>query len=136
MCSVTELIGERQVRRSFTGSIRAQLRLHQLGTGRRPQLMPAASTSIRRIWHPVLVRGRGARVEDVDGNWFVEYGMGLRSVTLGHAAVPALQGPEATGLAAYLAVADAYASGTPYESWCGRGRCWPRPSTRCRLKPV
>ena len=26
----------------------------------------------------------GARVEDLDGNWFVEYGMGLRSITLGH----------------------------------------------------
>ena len=34
---------------------------------------------------PILVRGRGARVEDLDGNWFVEYGMGLRSITLGHA---------------------------------------------------
>ncbi|CAN7490928.1 glutamate-1-semialdehyde 2,1-aminomutase [Terrabacter sp. LjRoot27] len=33
---------------------------------------------------PVLVRGEGARVLDLDGNWFVEYGMGLRSVTLGH----------------------------------------------------
>jgi len=33
---------------------------------------------------PILVRGRGARVEDLDGNWFVEYGMGLRSITLGH----------------------------------------------------
>ncbi|MGI9064538.1 MAG: glutamate-1-semialdehyde 2,1-aminomutase [Pseudonocardiaceae bacterium] len=33
---------------------------------------------------PVLVRGSGARVWDADGNWFVEYGMGLRSVTLGH----------------------------------------------------
>ena len=32
---------------------------------------------------PVLVRGEGARVWDVDGNEFVEYGMGLRSVTLG-----------------------------------------------------
>jgi glutamate-1-semialdehyde 2,1-aminomutase len=33
----------------------------------------------------VLVRGRGCRVWDADGNEFVEYGMGLRSVTLGHA---------------------------------------------------
>ena len=37
---------------------------------------------------PILVRGRGARVEDLDGNWFVEYGMGLRSVTLGHGYEP------------------------------------------------
>ena len=32
----------------------------------------------------VLVRGDGCRVWDVDGNAYVEYGMGLRSVTLGH----------------------------------------------------
>ncbi|MGI9587317.1 MAG: glutamate-1-semialdehyde 2,1-aminomutase [Dietzia maris] len=37
---------------------------------------------------PVLSRGRGARVWDVDGNEYVEYGMGLRSVTLGHAFAP------------------------------------------------
>ncbi|MFI6389185.1 glutamate-1-semialdehyde 2,1-aminomutase [Nonomuraea sp. NPDC050547] len=39
---------------------------------------------------PVLVRGSGARVWDADGNCFVEYGMGLRSVTLGHAYRPVL----------------------------------------------
>ncbi|MFI9555999.1 glutamate-1-semialdehyde 2,1-aminomutase [Nonomuraea endophytica] len=39
---------------------------------------------------PVLVRGLGARVWDADGNCFVEYGMGLRSVTLGHAYRPVL----------------------------------------------
>ncbi len=33
----------------------------------------------------VLVRGCGCRVWDADGNEFTEYGMGLRSVTLGHA---------------------------------------------------
>ncbi|MGZ3587158.1 MAG: glutamate-1-semialdehyde 2,1-aminomutase [Candidatus Limnocylindrales bacterium] len=34
---------------------------------------------------PVIERGDGCRVWDVDGNVFLEYGMGLRSVTLGHA---------------------------------------------------
>jgi glutamate-1-semialdehyde 2,1-aminomutase len=33
----------------------------------------------------VIVRGEGCRVQDVDGNEFIEYGMGLRAVTLGHA---------------------------------------------------
>jgi glutamate-1-semialdehyde 2,1-aminomutase len=33
----------------------------------------------------VIVRGRGCHVWDADGNEFVEYGMGLRAVTLGHA---------------------------------------------------
>jgi glutamate-1-semialdehyde 2,1-aminomutase len=34
---------------------------------------------------PIIVRGRGCRVWDVDGNDFIEYGSGLRAVTLGHA---------------------------------------------------
>ena len=33
----------------------------------------------------VMARGEGCRVWDVDGNEFIEYGMGLRAVTLGHA---------------------------------------------------
>ncbi len=33
---------------------------------------------------PFIQRGHGCRVWDVDGNEFIEYGMGLRSVTLGH----------------------------------------------------
>ncbi|MCD2192377.1 glutamate-1-semialdehyde 2,1-aminomutase [Actinomycetospora endophytica] len=37
---------------------------------------------------PVIERGLGARVWDADGNEFVEYGMGLRAVTLGHAYAP------------------------------------------------
>lgn len=32
-----------------------------------------------------ISRGEGCRVWDLDGNEFIEYGMGLRSVTLGHA---------------------------------------------------
>jgi glutamate-1-semialdehyde 2,1-aminomutase len=32
-----------------------------------------------------IARGLGCRVWDIDGNEFIEYGMGLRSVTLGHA---------------------------------------------------
>jgi glutamate-1-semialdehyde 2,1-aminomutase len=34
---------------------------------------------------PYLVRGCGCHVWDVDGNELIEYGMGLRAVTLGHA---------------------------------------------------
>ncbi|WP_420457125.1 glutamate-1-semialdehyde 2,1-aminomutase [Rubrivirga sp.] len=37
-------------------------------------------------WMPVVIdRGEGAFVWDLDGNRFIEYGQGLRSVTLGHA---------------------------------------------------
>ncbi|EHR48896.1 glutamate-1-semialdehyde aminotransferase [Saccharomonospora marina XMU15] len=34
---------------------------------------------------PVISHGRGAQVWDVDGNRYLEYGSGLRSVSLGHA---------------------------------------------------
>ncbi|MEW6601460.1 MAG: glutamate-1-semialdehyde 2,1-aminomutase [Nitrospirota bacterium] len=37
---------------------------------------------------PYIVRGAGCHVWDVDGNEFIEYGMGLRAVTLGHAYNP------------------------------------------------
>ena len=67
----------------FQRSVQAQDRLHDLVPGgahtyaRGPDQFPEGMA-------PVLVRGHGARVEDVDGNVFVEYGIGLRSVTLGH----------------------------------------------------
>ena len=38
-----------------------------------------------------LVRGEGCHVWDVDGNEFIEYGMGLRAVTLGHAYGPVVE---------------------------------------------
>ncbi|HEY7681320.1 MAG TPA: glutamate-1-semialdehyde 2,1-aminomutase [Gemmatimonadales bacterium] len=34
---------------------------------------------------PFIARGHGCHVWDVDGNQFIEYGMGLRAVALGHA---------------------------------------------------
>ena len=40
---------------------------------------------------PVVVRGEGCRVWDVDGNALLEYGMGLRAVTLGHAYPPVVE---------------------------------------------
>jgi glutamate-1-semialdehyde 2,1-aminomutase len=40
---------------------------------------------------PFLVRGRGCHVWDADGNEFIELGMGLRAVTLGHAFEPVLE---------------------------------------------
>ncbi|CAN5362085.1 glutamate-1-semialdehyde 2,1-aminomutase [soil metagenome] len=39
---------------------------------------------------PYIVRGKGCRIWDVDGNEFIEYGMGLRSVVLGHAFGPVI----------------------------------------------
>ena len=37
-----------------------------------------------------IARGLGSHVWDIDGNEFIEYGMGLRSVTLGHAYPPVI----------------------------------------------
>ena len=38
-----------------------------------------------------IARGKGCHVWDVDGNEFIEYGMGLRAVTLGHAFDPVVE---------------------------------------------
>ncbi len=40
---------------------------------------------------PVLERGAGCRVWDLDGNEYVEFGSGLRSTTLGHGFAPVLE---------------------------------------------
>jgi len=42
-----------------------------------------------------IVRGKGCHVWDVDGNEFIEYGMGLRAVTLGHAFDPVIEAAHA-----------------------------------------
>lgn len=40
---------------------------------------------------PFIVRGRGSHVWDVEGREYIEYGMGLRAVTLGHAFAPVVE---------------------------------------------
>ena len=40
---------------------------------------------------PFIARGKGCHAWDLDGNEFIEYGMGLRSVTLGHAFEPVVE---------------------------------------------
>jgi glutamate-1-semialdehyde 2,1-aminomutase len=37
---------------------------------------------------PIIEKGKGCHIWDVDGNKYIEYAMGLRSVTLGHAYEP------------------------------------------------
>ena len=48
-------------------------------------------TSIPEGMAPVIDRGLGCQVWDVDGNEFIEYGAGLRAVTLGHAFPPVIE---------------------------------------------
>ena len=40
---------------------------------------------------PFIVRGSGCRAWDIEGREFIEYGMGLRAVTLGHAFEPVVE---------------------------------------------
>jgi len=66
-------------------------RSHQLSARLRSLIPGGAHTYAKGIdQYPefaphVLARGRGCHVWDIDGNEFIEYGMGLRAVTLGHA---------------------------------------------------
>ncbi|ETD30538.1 glutamate-1-semialdehyde 2,1-aminomutase [Williamsia sp. D3] len=69
--------------RSFALSTEMQTRLHAVIPGG-AHTYARGSDQYPEQMAPVLVRGQGARVWDVDGNEYVEYGMGLRSVTLGH----------------------------------------------------
>lgn len=72
---------------SFVRSARLQARLHDVVPGG-AHTYARGSDQYPEHMTPILVRGKGARVWDVDGNEFVEYGMGLRSVTLGHGYAP------------------------------------------------
>ncbi|MBJ7338660.1 glutamate-1-semialdehyde 2,1-aminomutase [Mycolicibacterium sp.] len=71
----------------FDESRRLQDRLHEVIPGGAHTYARGADQYPEHIT-PILTRGKGARVWDVDGNCYVEYGMGLRSVTLGHGYQP------------------------------------------------
>ncbi|MBB2989448.1 glutamate-1-semialdehyde aminotransferase [Mycolicibacterium iranicum] len=87
----------------FARSRQLQQRLHDLvpggahtyarGADQYPEFMPA-----------VLTRGEGCRVWDADDNEYVEFGMGLRAVTLGHGYAPVV-----------AAAADAMARGLGFS---------------------
>ncbi len=70
-------------RRVFARSAAAQRELHALIPGG-AHTYARGSDQYPENMAPVIVRGAGSRVQDLDGNWFVEYGMGLRAVTLGY----------------------------------------------------
>ncbi|WP_029430342.1 glutamate-1-semialdehyde 2,1-aminomutase [Blastococcus sp. URHD0036] len=92
-----------QADRTFTTSIAMQDRLHELVPGG-AHTYARGSDQYPEGMAPVVARGEGAHVQDVDGNWYVEYGMGLRSVTLGHAYAPVVE-----------AVTDAARSGVNFS---------------------
>ncbi|BBX34562.1 glutamate-1-semialdehyde 2,1-aminomutase [Mycolicibacterium mageritense DSM 44476 = CIP 104973] len=73
--------------RSFAQSNRVQARLHDVVPGG-AHTYARGSDQYPENMSPVLVRGAGCHVWDADGNEYVEYGMGLRAVTLGHGYPP------------------------------------------------
>src|SRR5215213_2941512 len=75
---------------SFERSAALQQRLHDLVPGGAHTFARGADQFPEGM-APVIVEGRGARVLDADGNWFVEYGSGMRAVTLGHGYEPVVE---------------------------------------------
>ena len=84
-----QMQAEKRVARKLTESRRLQERSHAIipggshtyakGDDQFPEQAPG-----------FIARGKGCHVWDVDGNEFIEYGMGLRAVTLGHAFEPVI----------------------------------------------
>jgi len=74
----------------FEKSLKLQKKIHKLipggahtyakGDDQYPEFMP-----------PIIAKGKGCRVWDLDGNSYIEYNMGIRSVTLGHAFEPIIK---------------------------------------------
>jgi glutamate-1-semialdehyde 2,1-aminomutase len=74
----------------FDASLALQKRFHEVipggshtyakGDDQFPEFMP-----------PYIVRGSGSHVWDADGNEYIEYGSGLRAITLGHAYKPVVE---------------------------------------------
>ena len=70
----------RELRRRLKNCIPGGAHTYAKGDDQFPELSPG-----------VIARGSGCHVWDVDGNEFIEYGMGLRAVTLGHAYPPVVE---------------------------------------------
>jgi glutamate-1-semialdehyde 2,1-aminomutase len=68
----------------FTRSREANKRLHDMVPGG-AHTYAKGEDQYPEGMAPVMSHGRGAHVWDVDGNRYIEYGSGLRSVSLGHA---------------------------------------------------
>ncbi|MFI6679320.1 glutamate-1-semialdehyde 2,1-aminomutase [Kribbella sp. NPDC050470] len=70
--------------KSFGKSYRANARLHELVPGG-AHTYAKGDDQYPQDMAPVISHGLGAHVWDIDGNEYVEYGSGLRAVSLGHA---------------------------------------------------
>jgi glutamate-1-semialdehyde 2,1-aminomutase len=70
--------------RSFSNSIKVNARLHAAIPGG-THTYAKGDDQYPAEMAPVISHGLGAHVWDVDGNEYIEYGSGLRAVSLGHA---------------------------------------------------
>lgn len=70
--------------RNFEQSLALKEKIHQLIPGG-CHTYAKGDDQFPEFYPPYIERGAGCRVWDVDGNEYIEYGMGLRAVTLGHA---------------------------------------------------
>jgi len=74
----------------FTKSRRLQPKFHALIPGG-SHTYAKGDDQVPEFMPPYIVRGKGSHVWDADGNEFIEYGCGLRAVTLGHAYAPVVE---------------------------------------------
>ena len=77
---ITNFKKSNELRKKASKLIPGGAHTYSKGDDQFPQLSPHS-----------IVRGKGARVWDVDGNEFVDWGMGLTSVLLGHAYEPIIK---------------------------------------------
>ena len=69
-----------QIQKKFNDTIPGGSHTYAKGDDQYPEFMP-----------PYIEKGKGCHIWDIDGNEFIEYGMGLRTVTLGHAFEPIVE---------------------------------------------
>ncbi|HHH50209.1 MAG TPA: glutamate-1-semialdehyde 2,1-aminomutase, partial [Saprospiraceae bacterium] len=74
-------------KRTFQKSIALQSRFHEAIPGG-AHTYAKGDDQFPEFCPPIIAKGLGSHVWDVDGNEYIEYGMGLRSVGLGHAYPP------------------------------------------------
>ena len=77
---ITNFTKSNELRKKASRLIPAGAHTYSKGDDQFPQLSPHS-----------IVKGKGARIWDVDGNEFVDWGMGLTSVLLGHAYEPIIE---------------------------------------------
>lgn len=85
-----EDVKQNPLRLSFDQSISMRQKFHDLIPGG-GHTYAKGDDQFPEFMAPYIIKGKGCKVWDIDGNEFIEYGMGLRSVGLGHAFEPVVK---------------------------------------------